>query len=93
MKLGVFYVKSSFFRHLNALSLDSIVRPHLLICDIVNAVYNPPKRGSRDEELMTTILQTLRAEGDVLVAIDTAGRVLELACMLVSFFKKFCVHV
>jgi cleavage and polyadenylation specificity factor subunit 2 len=69
---------------LNALSLESINRPHLLICDMLNAAYNPPKRRARDEELMTTILQTLRAEGDVLIAIDTAGRVLELAYMLVS---------
>ena len=50
---------------------------------MLNAAYNPPKRVLRDEELMTTILQTLRAEGDVLIAIDTAGRVLELAYMLV----------
>ncbi|GAU88227.1 hypothetical protein RvY_00967 [Ramazzottius varieornatus] len=75
-------------RHLNALSLESINRPHLLICDMLNAAYNPPKRVLRDEELMTTILQTLRAEGDVLIAIDTAGRVLELAYMLDQLWQN-----
>ncbi|XP_055338680.1 cleavage and polyadenylation specificity factor subunit 2-like [Paramacrobiotus metropolitanus] len=75
-------------RHLSALSLDSINRPHLLICDILNGAYNPPKRRTRDEELMTTILQTLRQEGDVLICIDTAGRVLELAYMLDQLWQN-----
>ena len=36
----------------------------------------------RDEQLMTNILSTLRNNGNVLVCVDTAGRVLELAHMV-----------
>ena len=36
----------------------------------------------RDEKLMTNILSTLRNSGNVLVCVDTAGRVLELAYMV-----------
>ena len=36
----------------------------------------------RDEQLMTNILSTLRNSGNVLVCVDTAGRVLELAHMV-----------
>jgi len=40
------------------------------------------RRRLRDEQLMTNILTTLRGGGNVLVAVDTAGRVLELAHMM-----------
>jgi len=34
-----------------------------------------------------TILHTMRSDGNVLVAVDTAGRMLELAQLLVGFIK------
>lgn len=69
-------------RHLNGCSLESIAKPSVLILDSFNANYQQTKRTQRDEELMTTILKTLRKKGNVLVAVDTAGRALELAYML-----------
>jgi len=69
-------------RHLNGCDIDKISRPSLLITDSLNATYNQPKRRVRDEQLMTNILSTLRNSGNVLVCVDTAGRVLELAHMV-----------
>jgi len=69
-------------RHLNGCELDRISRPSLLITDALNATYQQPKRRQRDEQLMTNILSTLRSNGNVLVCVDTAGRVLELAYMV-----------
>jgi len=69
-------------RHLNGCDIDKITRPSLLITDAFNATYNQPKRRLRDEQLMTNILSTLRNSGNVLVCVDTAGRVLELAHMV-----------
>ena len=57
-------------------------RPSLLITDARNATYRQTRRRERDEQLMTNILQTLRNSGNVLVCVDTAGRVLELAHMV-----------
>ncbi|XP_022244624.1 cleavage and polyadenylation specificity factor subunit 2-like isoform X3 [Limulus polyphemus] len=71
-------------RHLNGCVLESVTRPSLLITDAYNAAYNQARRRQRDEQLMTNILQTLRNSGNVLIAVDTAGRVLELAHMLVK---------
>jgi len=69
-------------RHLNGCEMDRISRPSLLITDGLNANYQQPKRRQRDEQLMTNILSTLRSNGNVLVCVDTAGRVLELAYMV-----------
>ncbi len=69
-------------RHLNGCDIDRLPRPSLLITDAYNAAYVQPKRRQRDEQLMTNILSTLRNGGNVLVAVDTAGRVLELAHMV-----------
>jgi len=79
----MFYVISvSQERHLNGCDIDRLPRPSLLITDAYNATYVQPKRRQRDEQLMTNILSTLRNGGNVLVAVDTAGRVLELAHMV-----------
>lgn len=45
-------------------------------------------RKDRDGELMDMILQTVRRGGNALVAVDTAGRVLELAYMLDQFWRE-----
>jgi cleavage and polyadenylation specificity factor subunit 2 len=75
-------------RHLNGCELEKLQRPSLLICDAYNAKYQQARRRARDEKLMTNILQTLRSNGNVLIAVDTAGRVLELAHMLDQLWKN-----
>lgn len=69
-------------RHLNGFDIERISKPSLLITDAFNATYQQQKRRTRDELLMTNILTTLRGSGNVLVCVDTAGRVLELAHMV-----------
>ncbi|XP_018322472.1 probable cleavage and polyadenylation specificity factor subunit 2 [Agrilus planipennis] len=75
-------------RHLNGCELEKLQRPSLLITDAFNATYQQARRRARDEKLMTNILQTLRNNGNVLVAVDTAGRVLELAHMLDQLWRN-----
>jgi len=69
-------------RHLNGCEIEKLSRPSLLITDAFNATYTQQRRRLRDEQLMTNILTTLRGSGNVLVCVDTAGRVLELAHMV-----------
>jgi len=69
-------------RHLNGCDIERLSRPSLLITDAFNATYSQSRRRLRDEQLMTNILATLRNSGNVLVCVDTAGRVLELAHMV-----------
>ncbi len=75
-------------RHLNGADVEKISRPSLLITDALNATYTQVRRRGRDEQLMTTILQTLRGGGNVLVCVDTAGRVLELAHMVDQLWQN-----
>uniref|UniRef100_A0A182JRJ0 Cleavage and polyadenylation specificity factor subunit 2 n=1 Tax=Anopheles christyi TaxID=43041 RepID=A0A182JRJ0_9DIPT len=75
-------------RHLNGCELEKLQRPSLLITDAYNARYQQARRRARDEKFMTNILQTLRNNGNVLVTVDTAGRVLELAHMLDQLWKN-----
>ncbi|CAH0550597.1 unnamed protein product [Brassicogethes aeneus] len=75
-------------RHLNGCELEKLQRPSLLITDAYNASYQQARRRARDEKLMTNILQTLRNNGNVLIAVDTAGRVLELAHMLDQLWRN-----
>lgn len=75
-------------RHLNGCDLDKVERPSLLITDAYNATYQQARRRSRDEKLMTLILQTLGNNGNMLIAVDTAGRVLELAHMLDQLWRN-----
>ncbi|XP_064621428.1 cleavage and polyadenylation specificity factor subunit 2-like [Lineus longissimus] len=75
-------------RHLNGCAIDTIVRPSVLITDAFNATYTQARRRLRDEQLMTNILQTMRRSGNCLVAVDTAGRVLELAQLLDQLWRN-----
>ncbi|XP_066244891.1 probable cleavage and polyadenylation specificity factor subunit 2 [Euwallacea similis] len=75
-------------RHLNGCELEKLQRPSLFITDAFNASYQQARRRARDEKLMTNILQTLRSNGNVLIAVDTAGRVLELAHMLDQLWRN-----
>ncbi|CAG0890838.1 unnamed protein product [Cyprideis torosa] len=75
-------------RHLNGCVLESLQRPSMLITDAFNAKHVQDRRRTRDEQLMTKVLQTLRGGGDVLIATDTGGRVLELAHMVDHFWRQ-----
>ncbi|XP_016084561.1 cleavage and polyadenylation specificity factor subunit 2-like, partial [Sinocyclocheilus grahami] len=41
----------------------------------------------RDEQLLTNVMETLRGDGNVLIAVDTAGRVLELSQLLDQIWR------
>lgn len=69
-------------RHLNGTVLESFVRPAVLITDAYNSLNNQPSRRQRDHEFLDAIMKTLRADGKVLLPVDTAGRVLELILIL-----------
>uniref|UniRef100_A0A4X1SMM9 Cleavage and polyadenylation specificity factor subunit 2 n=1 Tax=Sus scrofa TaxID=9823 RepID=A0A4X1SMM9_PIG len=75
------------YSHLNGCSLEMLSRPSLLITDSFNATYVQPRRKQRDEQLLTNVLETLRGDGSVLIAVDTAGRVLELAQLLDQIWR------
>ncbi|KAF9617630.1 hypothetical protein IFM89_037693 [Coptis chinensis] len=69
-------------RHLNGTVLESFVRPAVLITDAYNALNNQLPTRQRDKKFEDTILRTLRGDGNVLVPVDTAGRVLEILLIL-----------
>ncbi|CAH1261607.1 CPSF2 [Branchiostoma lanceolatum] len=75
-------------RHLNGCVLEGINRPCLLITDAYNANYVQLRRKLRDEQLLTEIFNTVRDDGNVLVSIDTAGRVLELSQLLEQYWQN-----
>ncbi|OIT01411.1 PREDICTED: cleavage and polyadenylation specificity factor subunit 2 [Nicotiana attenuata] len=69
-------------RHLNGTVLESFVRPAVLITDAFNALNNQPSRRQRDQEFLDAIDKTVNVGGNVLLPVDTAGRVLELILTL-----------
>lgn len=69
-------------RHLGGCELDKITRPSLLITDSFNFSYRQERRRHRDEKLVAQLQETCRNGGNVLVATDTGGRVLEMTHML-----------
>ncbi|TKR72525.1 hypothetical protein L596_019958 [Steinernema carpocapsae] len=75
-------------RHLNGCTFDGIGRPNLLITDAFNAQYQQPRRKHRDEMLLTKLLGTVREGGDVMLVIDTAGRMLEIANLLDQLWQN-----
>ncbi|CAF1229304.1 unnamed protein product [Adineta steineri] len=75
-------------RHLNSSNLTKISRPTLLITDALNTKYSQGQRKTKDAQLLTTILETMRRDGNVLICVDTAGRVLELALLLEQLWRN-----
>ena len=75
-------------RHLNGAEMEKILRPSLLITDAFNSQLKQIRRRTRDEKLLHEIMRTMRSGGNVLVAVDTAGRVLELAYMLDQLWQN-----
>ncbi|KAG9441265.1 hypothetical protein H6P81_017119 [Aristolochia fimbriata] len=75
-------------RHLNGTVLESFVRPAVLITDAYNALNNQPSRRQRDQEFLDAIVKALRADGNILLPVDTAGRVLELLLLLEQYWAQ-----
>ncbi|KAB7495135.1 putative cleavage and polyadenylation specificity factor subunit 2 [Armadillidium nasatum] len=69
-------------RHLGGCELEKLSRPSLLITDAFNSSYRQERRRLRDEKFVAQLQDTCRTGGSVLVATDTAGRVLEMTHML-----------
>eukprot|EP00124_Ichthyophonus_hoferi_P005717 Ihof_evm1s914 gene=Ihof_evmTU1s914 len=70
-------------RHLAASTLPTIIRPSLLITDAYNMdMWMQAPRKKREKDFMDIIVETLRGDGNVLIPVDTAGRVLELLLLL-----------
>ncbi|CAN4087744.1 unnamed protein product [Withania somnifera] len=75
-------------RHLNGTVLESFVRPAVLITDAFNALNNQPSRRQRDQEFLDAIEETVNVGGNVLLPVDTAGRVLELILTLEQHWTR-----
>lgn len=75
-------------RHLNGAVLETLSRPSLLIADSFNVLNIQARRRDRDTQLMSQILKTTRRGGNVLLAVDTAGRVLELSQLLDQLWRN-----
>ncbi|KAK7074959.1 cleavage and polyadenylation specificity factor subunit 2 [Halocaridina rubra] len=69
-------------RHLGGCELEKISRPSLLITDSFNSSYRQERRRHRDDKLVAQLQETCRNGGNVLIATDTGGRVLEMTHML-----------
>ena len=69
-------------RHLNSSVLETFQRPSLLITDAFNSLSPSESRKTRDTQLIKSIKDTLAKNGDILLPVDTAGRVLELLLLL-----------
>ena len=70
-------------RHLNASALEAFSRPAVLITDAFSAMRAPPSnRRGRDTAFVDFIVGKLRQSGNVLLPVDTAGRVLEILLVL-----------
>ncbi|KAM2975886.1 hypothetical protein FF1_001995 [Malus domestica] len=75
-------------KHLNGINQSAFVRPAVLITDAYNALNNQPYRRQKDKEFTDTIKKTLRSDGNVLLPVDTAGRVMELVQILESCWTE-----
>lgn len=75
-------------RHLNGCVLDTITRPSLLITDAHNALNHQERMKDRNQEFYDVISGTLKSGGNILIACDTAGRVLELAYILDHIWRR-----
>lgn len=60
-------------RHLRPSALSVLTRPNVLITDAHNAMMEVDSRKVRETKLITTIMDTVRGGGNVLLPTDTAG--------------------
>jgi cleavage and polyadenylation specificity factor subunit 2 len=64
--------------HLDGAALELVQRPALLIADTKGALEVHPARRQRDSELVDAMMPALKVGGMALLAVDTAGRALEV---------------
>lgn len=57
-------------------------KPALLITDSYSATLPNVSRPKRDKEVLSLIVETMRADGNVLIPIDAAGRIFDLILLL-----------
>eukprot|EP00775_Hariotina_reticulata_P011969 gene11969-12112_t len=70
-------------RHLNGGQLPSVpTRPLLLVVDAARAHAKPVSRSAREKQLEEHMLAVLRDDGNVLLPVDSAGRMLEVMLVL-----------
>eukprot|EP00850_Spirogloea_muscicola_P008938 SM000049S16709 [mRNA] locus=s49:243078:248533:+ [translate_table: standard] len=74
-------------RHLSGTLLETLARPAVLITDAYSALAPVPDRKARDAELLERIMAALRAGGNVLLPVETAGRVLEVILHLEQQYR------
>jgi cleavage and polyadenylation specificity factor subunit 2 len=76
-------------RHLNGNTFESSFhRPSLLIADADAIGRLPADRDRSERILLDNCMATLRAEGNVLIPVDAAGRVLELLLVLELYWSE-----
>ncbi|KAJ2003749.1 hypothetical protein H4R26_002904 [Coemansia thaxteri] len=84
-------------KHLNRCSLmegssgmvaQRLMRPTLLITDAYNALYKLPTRAKRAECFLDSIQAAIKRGGNVLVPVDSAARVLEIAYIINEWWPK-----
>lgn len=75
--------------HLEGALFDAISRPSLMIVNSMQALAPAVVRKDRDSALFTSINSTIKAGGSVLIPVDSALRVLELAFVLDSGWSEF----
>jgi len=77
-------------KHLNGANLETFSsgRPSLMITDAKQATSQSVSKKSRDQQLMESIVTTLNNGGNVLLPVDTAGRVLELLITIDQYWSS-----
>ncbi|KAG1678052.1 hypothetical protein FOA52_000848 [Chlamydomonas sp. UWO 241] len=76
-------------RHLNKGTVADLTnRPALLIASAAGCLAPSVSAVRRDTEMLEVIIATLRGDGCVLIPVDTAGRVLEVALLLEEFWAQ-----
>lgn len=79
-------------RHLNGCILADrdcpIRQPALFITDCLNVAHQSERRSDRDAQLFGALRSTLSAGGNVLLPVDTAGRILELCQLLEQTWRS-----
>jgi cleavage and polyadenylation specificity factor subunit 2 len=76
-------------RHLNGSSFESSFhRPSILIADAATIGRLPTDRDRSERNLLDNCMATLRSEGNVLIPVDAAGRLLELLLVLELYWSE-----
>ena len=75
-------------KHLDGVAFGGGLKPTVLITDTYNVSIRHQPRPKREEQMLEKVLSHLRNNGNVLLPVDTTGRVLELLLFLEQEWKK-----